>query len=390
MDASLFPPTSVQTLAIEANKEVQGSLPDSITKLTIMLGVKGTVAVGVIPESVRSLTLTTQQPLAPGTIPKSVRSLTLYTLQPLAPGTIPQSVTKLSAPRFMNFTLGCIPTSITTLILTGCDQTEWLVGLTSLTALTLMDNNSATLPKLPTSVTLLHLGRYNFPLRAGVLPDTLTSLRLDTYDHDLQPRSLPSQLIRLELKTFNKLIDVANHLPPTLKYLKMDSFNMSLDLSSLPLVGLDLRAASWECKIPPTLTSLIYTNFHPNYNNYPPGLTKLGCNGSFLCRGYMFPPSITKLFITPTMLFGDHPCLSFCHGIKKLTTTHLGSILYNGCQAVNSNKYPITLRQVTVLCEVGCSEISLSQFIKYLMIPKHLSSLVAMEGKGEGEDKGKG
>ncbi|GAM19477.1 hypothetical protein SAMD00019534_026520 [Acytostelium subglobosum LB1] len=202
-----------------------GSLPDSLTEFTLGYGHAHQIMEGVLPPSIHRLTFNNNNNLWPDTLPVSLTSLTfMYDSPLLGLGTLPPTLTELSLGRFSNNTLlpGVLPTSLITLTLGQGFMQPLLLGSLppGLKKLTfgMIYNKPIKEGVLPISLTSLKFGQgYRQRLGPGVLPASITRLSFGKeYIQQLTQVDLPASLTKLTATPATQLLSV----PPSLVHLK--------------------------------------------------------------------------------------------------------------------------------------------------------------------------
>ncbi|GAM27397.1 hypothetical protein SAMD00019534_105720 [Acytostelium subglobosum LB1] len=179
-----------------------GILPDSIR--TLSLHVNDPVYPGMIPHSVTKLMLGEyyNQPLEANVIPSSVTYLSLggHFNHPVLPGQIPSSVIKLRFGYAFNkeLTPGAIPTSVIKLLY-GHQFNQKLHTKQSLFRALRSIGKGGSMSEthlIPSSVTKLAFGyKFNQVIEPGDLPSTLTSLSFGSvFSQPLIPGSIPAAI----------------------------------------------------------------------------------------------------------------------------------------------------------------------------------------------------
>ncbi|EGC29242.1 hypothetical protein DICPUDRAFT_159202 [Dictyostelium purpureum] len=223
-----------------------GSLPNSLTTLTLGHHFNQVITPGTLPNSLTTLTFSYyfNQVITPGTLPNSLKTLILSHKfnQVVTPGSFPNSLTTLTFGHDFNqvITPGTLPNSLTKLRLTfGHDFNQVITPGTlpnSLTTLTFgHDFNQVITPgTLPNSLTKLRLGGFNQVITPGTLPNSLTALTFyNRFKQEVKPGLLPKSLTTLTFgESFNQLITPGT-LPNNLTTLTLGGFNR-LNPGSLP------------------------------------------------------------------------------------------------------------------------------------------------------------
>ncbi|GAM26982.1 hypothetical protein SAMD00019534_101570, partial [Acytostelium subglobosum LB1] len=296
-------PSALNTLDIKFSDQhlIDGSLPNTITKLTIEFDNGFIPRIGIIPDSVVDLRITRiskdhqSQGFPSGLIPTSVKQLHLSGYLALSPGCIPNSVACLliDLNSQSNLSIDTIPNTMTSLFLSNRVVTNIdFSGFRSLKYMSIDNINS--IPKLPTSLSSLFMEKFNNIIVSGSLPNNLIKLHMNRLNIRLHYGSLPNSIQELFLQQYNHPMKVGD-LPSSLTHLEMMAYNHDLDLSNVPLVHLSLDNMERRLTLPTTLVTLIHPNFYPYNTNIPPCLFKLVFGGKFINKHPMpMPPSTTS------------------------------------------------------------------------------------------------
>ncbi|GAM17670.1 hypothetical protein SAMD00019534_008450 [Acytostelium subglobosum LB1] len=280
-------PASLITLEIWGDDSMiaqhSGVFPPKLQSLMI-ISIKRTSTLAMLPPTLKKLKSNSSPPFTHGSLPSSLTDLSLgenydsdirpgdlpnmlshlslgwYFNRVLQPGALPSSLTSLTFDYFYNQPLstGVLPTSLATLVFGGCFNQAIGLGVLphGLTSLTFgAKYNQSIIPgALPNTLQSLTFGGedFNQPFEIDSLPNSLINLTLSYFfNQTLAPGLLPTGLQSLTLgNSFNQMIGTGC-LPNTLTYLKLgDDYSKVVDKHALPasLRHLDMKKfAQYKC-----------------------------------------------------------------------------------------------------------------------------------------------